>query len=488
MLQGGTARISARAPLPVAASILGAFLPFALAVPTGAFQGARDSTWERALDLGPFASPDRARNVFPVLAGDKLLVSTTLVVHAIDASSGEIAWQAGPPSGWDGLDAPARNDLFKGIAERILVAPAFGGNVVVAALQIPWAADPAEEWQGIKISVAIPERRLFAFELSTGKELWNHAPPTDWDGKSDDYAERMAVAGPPVVAGSRVLVPCVPCYERANISYHVACYALETGALLWSTQVARGQKEHNMLGKLAEEFSAPPLVVDEGERPHPRPETLRSLDAGSTDLIIAQTNLGSVVALDVESGRMAWVSDYEKISLPTKRSYNVPRVQGPWQMSAPVVSAGVVICTPGDSLQLLGFDRRDGRRLWAHDTKELTSADPETGQFGFDLLLGAAKETLYLGGEKISALRKPHGLRSTAAFEPVWTFPIGRQPQRPCLTADSVFFPHENVCHVLDRRGGWPKPAIELRGEGNLLVAEDALFLLSSDRLFRLPR
>jgi outer membrane protein assembly factor BamB len=108
----------------------------------------------------------------------------------------------------------------------------------------------------------------------------------------------MMVAGSPTVAGARVLVPCYRMQGR--IDYHVACYQLETGELLWSTLVISGQRERNMFGRSVFEFSASPLVVD-GDR------------------VLAQTELGTLAALDLFSGRILWQTTYEQIELPKTR-------------------------------------------------------------------------------------------------------------------------------------------------------------------------
>ena len=218
-------------------------------------------------------------------AGDQVLVCSTLRLSCIDAFTGELEWQAGPPAGWSRLIGRRRADLFKGInRDQLLVWPAVGGKVAVAALQIPYSDEDKENWQGIEIMKEIAQRRLFAFDLETGAELWNHAPTLEWhtgqkrfqiDGRQS-YAQSMLVAGPPVIVGSRVLVPCYRMQGR--IDYHVACYELENGELLWSTSVVSGQRPRNMFGRARREFAAPPLVVT-GHR------------------IIAQTDLGTVAAL-----------------------------------------------------------------------------------------------------------------------------------------------------------------------------------------------
>ena len=44
------------------------------------------------------------------------------------------------------------NDHVKGLnKERLMVAPVVGGNIVVAAMQIPYIRDREHNWQGLDI-------------------------------------------------------------------------------------------------------------------------------------------------------------------------------------------------------------------------------------------------------------------------------------------------------------------------------------------------
>ena len=116
-----------------------------------------------------------------------------------------------------------------------LMPPRFSRTVAVAALHIPVKQYDPADFQRIKIMTPLPDRRLFAFDLQTGRPLWNHMPPPLWDGDSGSFTVRMRIAGPPVIAGSRVLAPAVR--TRGRIDYHVGCFRLETGELLWHARL-----------------------------------------------------------------------------------------------------------------------------------------------------------------------------------------------------------------------------------------------------------
>lgn len=416
--------------------------------------------WSCPLPKGPFEGAGGRsgyHNVFGVLAGDRLLASTSLQLVAIDVHSGEPAWISDKPPGWERVD---RNELYDAIDhESVLIAPAASGGVALAALQIAYAKLPSSDYQGIPITKAIPERRLYAFELETGEPLWNHHPPPGWDGDSGTFAQRMLVAGPPAIAGSRVIVPSY--LLQGRIDYHVGCYDLATGELLWSTAIVSGQRELNMFGRHVKEFCAPPVRV-EGER------------------VIALTQLGTVAALDVVTGRILWETAYEQIRLPRTKGWEANTREQVWRNAPPVVADGVVIAAPVDSKDVVAFDLEHGGVVWAYPLhRELRSSSKP------DVLIGADRDTLYFGGETVVALRKPGGLSARGPFDVRWD-PFGldsgkmHQRARALLGASEILVPTPSALSVLDKATGRELPfrALEwsAREEGNLVLSDGALF------------
>src|SRR5688572_7819429 len=179
------------------------------------------------LDLTPFATGNFARaELSPVLAGDLVLVTSTLRLFAFDARTTELRWTAGPPPGWDALEPVARDRLFEGLGTRLVVQPAASKGIAVAALQVPLSRYQPQAWQGIRVQTSLPERRLFAFELGSGRPLWNHAPAPDWDGESGPHPQRMSLIGSPTVTGELVLA--ASWSDQSSVDYHVSCYQLAT--------------------------------------------------------------------------------------------------------------------------------------------------------------------------------------------------------------------------------------------------------------------
>ena len=419
----------------------------------------------------PFELPDHpfrgepGFNLFPIRSGDTVFVSTSLELFALNAFTGELRWRSGEPDGWTSYRRRRHfatshendvNDLFRGIDERYaIIAPAATDSIVVAALQVPVATGKNEKYQNIGITRIMPERRLFAFDAATGRELWNHAPPLDWDGEQGTFAQRMLVAGPPAIAGTRLLVPCYRMQGR--IYYHVACYDLSDGSLLWSTALISGQRELNMFSRPEFEFSAAPLRI-EGEK------------------VIALTQLGSVAALDLTTGTPLWQTVYDQMDLPEAR-WAAMRRDLTWQNSGPVVSGDVVIAAPVDSQTLCALDLETGAMLWSQRMHSGGRSESP------DALLGVDDETIWLGGARVVALRGPASLRRLPVV--LWNtdkdaFHRGPRPWG-ALGAKSVLAPTAQILFEFDREeGALVGQPRKLEHIGNLLLTPGATFTLSN--------
>jgi len=446
-------------------------------------------SWSRRLDdqpgtdepakQTPFGSiPGEYYNLYPFLAGDTLLVSTSMQLIAYDAWSGAERWRSPEAPGWDLVDkrqVDAQNDhhlsrtSFFGAVEyeSALIAPAASGGIAVCALQIPVTQLGNTQYQSIPITRVIPDRRLFAFDLETGRPLWNHMPPPLWDGESGSFSQRMRVAAPPVIVGSRILVPTYRMQGRIN--YHLACYDLFTGSLLWSTALISGQLPLNMFGRHQKEFAAAPVHV-EGDR------------------VIALTQLGAVASVDLYSGDILWETLYEQIPLPATVHWAAPRRVISWTNAAPLVADGVVVATPLDSRELIGLDLQSGAMLWSLPKRRIS----ELRDTGEKLtLIGAGDDTVWLAGSRVIACRAPHGLdafpgpiectRGERLFEDRENyFP------HPAMTEREIVVPTDRERIVLDREnvrfqerhasGEWGSSGYA----GNLLLRDGALFSLNS--------
>lgn len=443
--------------------------------------GAEAQTWRVRVDEPanwyPFHVGFRGGgfNLLPLYIADRVLVSNSLRLMAFDAWSGRELWRSQEAPGWEDVDenrardgdgAPLRRtDFFHAVDHAsVLIAPAASERIVVAALQIPVSQVGNKRYQRIPITTVIPDRRLFAFDLETGEPLWNHMPPRDWDGESGDFQTRMRVAGPPVVTGSRVLVPTYRLQGR--IEYHVACYDLSSGALLWSRALISGQVSLNMFGRQSREFAAAPLVV-QGER------------------VLALTQLGAMAALDLYTGDILWETLYDSLPLP-RNEYGLDSPSRPqrWNNSAPLVQGNIVLATPLDSNDLIAFDLESGALHWSLAWRSLLGSRAGNERW---TLLGADEQTVYLSGTGIMACRAPAGLAGPRPPSEHQPSPMisSETPPRAALAGRWIVAPTSTRRVVFDRLDLRDEdrllslPWSEGQEEGNVLLQGGALFTLS---------
>ncbi len=437
-----------------------------LLAPTAAAQREQRKPLER-LDLTPLTEKARkaGARLDPVAAGDMVLIGTTLRLFAFEARTGALAWATEPPAGWSELEKRMRDEFFGGIDwEHLWATPAASGSVAVSALQVP-LGQPDPDWQGIQTRETLPERRLFAFELATGRPLWDHAPPLDGELEHGPHEERMRVCGAPLVVGARVLVPCTG--NGSSIDYHVSGYELASGALAWSTFVTRGQVDRNQFGYQVREFAAAPLVVA-GQR------------------VLAQTGLGTVAALDLASGRILWQTDYPALPFPKARDYPQTWARATvWRNAAPLVLGDVLLAAPLDSAELLAFDLATGELLWSAGQELLFG---RAASRAFDHMIVAEADSLCLGGPELRALAVG-SWRAPGPWSVRWTkaAPVGAQGPVHA-SGDALFVPRGSGLLELDRNTGAVRREHATGPLQGLLVTEGALFVLADARLERIAR
>lgn len=417
-------------------------------------------------------------NLYPCVHEDRVLVSDSLKLWAFDAWSGDPRWASGEPEGWsavdsgeyrpDGRRALRRRDFFTSLEPRsLMVRPAAAAGVALAALQVPFTRVYNDQFQQYSITSVIPERRLYAFDLHSGRELWNHRPPLDWDGESGSFEQVMSVAAPPVIAGSRVLVPAYRMQGRVDL--HMGCFDLFSGERLWSTAVASGQIALNMFGRQYREYCAAPVTV-----------------VGDKVLLITQ--LGALAALDLYSGDLLWESVYTQIPVPRATHYEQREREQVWGVCAPVVVGEVVITTPTDSFDMTAFDLGTGRKLWARASSSFRRPARE-----LLTMLGADESRVWIAGARVVSARVPLGFASGRAPTELSESPditaFERSP-RPLLTEHHVLVATNLERRALDRdalrnrdaraSGEWRDGT---RAPGNVAAVDGATFFAAPGML-----
>lgn len=415
------------------------------------------------------ARPGVVSQLVPVQAEDLVWVASALRLFALDARTLGLRWSAGPPEGWSGLGDARRAEILEGLDHEFAwTMPGVGEQVVAAVLLLPFAREERLVEHGRLLATLRPERRLFAYARVTGEPLWDHAPPGPPPSSGGEFALRMNLIGPPLVAGALVLVPCAS--DESSIDYRIAAYELASGRLAWSTFVQRGQVQRTPLGHVLNEFTAPPLVLAPG--------------GGH---VLALTGLGTVALLDARTGELGWSTSYPVVPLPPAHAIRPPRRSLRWRSTPPVVVGDVVLAAPMDSRALLAFDLVDGRLLWSlADIEEFAHFSCRSGS---DHLAGAEGDTLYLGGPELAALRCVGGLRAPLRWELTWTLPEVASGARSQL-ANGIWMVPDGPGRLLEIEAcsGVERRVHAADASLGLLVREDALFALGTGGLTRLER
>ncbi|MBM3991665.1 MAG: hypothetical protein FJ298_11740 [Planctomycetes bacterium] len=445
-----------------------------------ALPGAESVVWSQALArhdvLTPF-STGSSNCIFPTVADDTVLVTDTLRLWAFDAWSGEKRWESLEPAGWSAVDRGQyrpngsrpllRREFFENLHRRsLMVRPASAASVAVAALQIPYSSVYNDVYQNYEITNVIPERRLYAFDLRSGRELWNHRPPLDWNGSSGPLEFQLSVAAPPVISGSRVLVPYYRMQGRVDL--HVGCFDLYSGERLWSSALMSGQMALNMFGRQLHEYNAAPVTIV-GER------------------VIVSTQLGSIAALDLQNGDIVWHALYEQIPVPRASHWEIVDRPQVFATASPAVAGGVVVCAPIDSYDFFALDLATGARLWTRPYSALRRPARE-----LLALLGADRERVWFSGQCVVCVRAARGLAEAAPTELQESADVTNLSEwpRPLLTEKHVLVatPTRRVAllrnalasEVAEASCDWEAG---LRN-GNVARGDGALFYATSGALF----
>ncbi|MCA8949854.1 MAG: PQQ-binding-like beta-propeller repeat protein [Planctomycetes bacterium] len=396
---------------------------------------------------------------------DGLYVNTGREVLAFDPLRNDLAWASVTPLGDAGDPTPdfrGRSRRFRGqrggqVNHDMVLAAAVGGDLVVAALQVPERSTNVDFHNNFRILSKIPQRRTFAFSRATGKTVWAHFD--ELDGPVTRRFRGQDACGPPLVVGDTVYVPI---HDRSGaIAFSVGAYDLRTGKPKWRRLVCSSQQEVNMFGNARMEFAASPLCVADG-------------------VIYGASNLGVVFAIDAADGTTRWVTAHDVVRMPTASLRQQQERAVYFMNNVPVVTDGVVCMTPLDSPYVLGFDAETGRQLW----QVPASAPVDGNEHDVRWLCGAIDDEFILTGRGAIAVKaRPDGVLSQRAevrsLVPREVFQQGSGGTisgRPAVTADHVWVGRRGSITAFDRAGNGIESAAQIRVEdyqgGNLVFVD----------------
>lgn len=331
--------------------------------------------------------------VYPVADHGVLYFQNGFTVYARNLFTGNVLWSADGPI--------VRNDRGKTNAATVH-SLAVADGVVYANLEVPAPIPPREasQFAGRTVIYYLPQRRLFAFEASTGRLLWSHEDGAKRPDEERDFLENLNENSPPIVVGDTVYIAA----GRSDNRYF--CYVLavdaETGRIRWRTSVATGQQELNLFGRPIKELAPGALSVRDGH-------------------LYFASNLGVAASLDRRTGEIRWIRGYPQIPIPSSfRWYRAEEREPTWTNAPPVVTEDSVYLTPTDSEYLVALDRETG------DLRFLFSGGrPREEPDWFRRLVGIGPDYVYVTGSRVAAIDRRSG-------KLVWGADRGSfEPRRP---------------------------------------------------------
>ena len=264
--------------------------------------------------------------------------------------------------------------------------------------------------------------------------------------------EQWVFEGPPAADSSNIYVGMRRGFPWSE-SY-VACFDAQTGQLRWRTKVCEADSVYRTANNL--------VTLHEG-------------------VVYYNTNLGSIAALEADTGMVRWVYRYERTR---SGKWARPPMQFFRGLNPCIYHEGLVIAGPVDCESIVALDAVTGQRAW--QTVPLASSH----------LLGVGQGNVIATGRSVwwfNAL--------TGKLEAEWPGNSSRNAPRGygrgVLVNDAIYWPSNEEIIVFDQQLGPRRTPIRRPGvslirpdmdkrvtQGNLSVSGDGLLLATERHLF----
>jgi outer membrane protein assembly factor BamB len=376
----------------------------------------------------------------PAVVGDLVLINTAREVLALRLSTGKPAWGRTTPAIFrDQLDQAAA-DLA--LPSNMLGTPRFTLTVLGDKVYAHIGSGVTSLAQGQGEAVG-PDYLVCLDLAAEGRLLWKITPEEGW-----------AFDGSPVAdsAGVYVAMRRIDIRPRA----YVACFDAQSGRLRWRQFVASAETPaRGMMYQITHDL----LTL-----------------AG--DSIYFNTNMGAVAAINIDDGRIQWVSLY-----PRRRQGDLAQLAPHWlrDLNPCLYHHGALYVAPADSPRIFALDAQTGMILW--QTGDQT-------EYALDLL-GATDDYLIAGGKKLYWI----GLKDEDRGRIKHVWPEGNDKPgfgRGIISAGCILWPTRERILVFDLKTAQPRKTIDLLPRdaqgGNLLVTDLGLLIATDKELIALGK
>ncbi len=303
-------------------------------------------------------------------------------IHARNVLTGELEWEA--PSNWS-IDRIEKEGKYAGnlhqwlqiylnngskpeiLFENSMVGTLTTDNTRVYCIedlavppfstQSPYNPQPVT-YNG-KLGEAINHNRLQAYDLDSGKLIWEAG---EYGNKDNELSDTYFLGAPLPLNGKLFVL------TEKNQSLRLVTLDPTTGKLVGSPQRLADTRD-KMVQDLARRINASQLAYGEG-------------------ILVCPTNAGAVLGVDLLSGSLVWAYAYREGGRSTQAwdpNKGIPpgMIIGPdgryipavpninnWKTSAPCITEGKVVFTAPDASSVHCVNLRDGTRVWKHSKQD----------------------------------------------------------------------------------------------------------------------
>ncbi|MCS7305768.1 MAG: PQQ-binding-like beta-propeller repeat protein [Thermoguttaceae bacterium] len=318
---------------------------------------------------------------------------------------------------------------------------------------------------------------LVAYDLQTGKALWELGGPPDVEGMKLAGAYFL---GPPFPLGGRLYVVALIDEETQLLEL-----AAETGLVLSRLRLSAKQSDSQPQQALLMAMGIPLDRVRGGELPH-------SMPAYADGILVCRTADNHYVAVDLMTRSIRWIyeaaQEEEELSGPAgifglvpaaiRRAYAAWKQQDDrWLDTGILIGEGYVVLTPPSADKLICLRLVDGHRQWSVSRRD-----------GLFVAAVADGKVVVVGREGLWAVRLEDGQPAWATGSIAWpagSLPAGRGYRKdryyylPLTTAEVAAFDLEGGRLVARSRS--PQQIIP----GNLVAGNAVILSQDVDGLYR---
>lgn len=296
------------------------------------------------------------------------------------------------------------------------------------------------------------QQRVWCLDASSGRVAWSRTNAELLAGLAPDGCY---FSGAIAMDDAQVFALVRGPFRSPSQSAWLACLARDDGVVRWLTPLGSAL----LMGTR--------LAIPEFEASY-----VAHLAVADGRVFVAD-NLGSVAAVDVDTGRVAWLSGYPHRLFAPPMNTNHHLL--PFNSSPTIVSQGAVFSMPIDGTHLLVHDAETGDPLRLLPREQLGNPTVLLGVRGDQVLLAGDKEVWSVRWRDDDVL--------APAPKPTWRTVTPPRRGRPLLTANRLYLPTANGLLLLDLESGKPAadaPAALLRSlpAGNVLLSGSRLVIV----------